>query len=159
MILTLMVTIGIFTQSGALVSVREYVPECNLTTKYVEGPGPFVDVIEGYYDNPEDTSKDCRVLLWEQVQALNPGVYYVALSSGGEYGPFSTPFTRSSPPQPPPNGCWDGPTFYSEGTIKTWQWKPAQVKANMTKLGPAWVDWRTTKANRNWQWMEARCAG
>ena len=157
MCLLLAVTIGIFAESGELVSEREYAPECDLVPKYVEGPGPFVNVTEGYFDDPYDVSKDYRVLLLDQVYALPPGTYRVAVSFGDEYGPLSSPFTRTQPPQT--SGCWDGPTFYSTGTIRTWQWEPKQVKANMTALGPAWVDWRTTKANKKWQWMEARCAG
>ncbi len=119
----------------------QYTPTCGLSPKQAESPLPLVDPLEGYYDDPADITKDCRVPLATQMAALPVGSYKAAVKVGTSiYSPLSTAFAVSAAQVtthpcdgvPPTTGtvvegsrlliwCWDGKDANGNATTIT-QW-------------------------------------
>lgn len=154
-------TLAVLNAAGAVVSTQDYTLECRLSPKFKETL-PVVDPVEWYYDDPADSTFDCRALVAAQAQSLPPEQgYRFAMLVNGEYQHLSNPFTRSAPPPPPPvTTCsYNGVAYTAPITITMQLRAKTEVDERASLKTRGWTfPQKASKVNKQWEWWEATCA-
>jgi hypothetical protein len=106
-------------------------PTCNQPLG-VETPSPILNPQTGFWVDPANSARECRVNIASQIAALPVGGYKGAVRLGaGVYGAFSTAFAVAAQPAHP---C-DGPPPSSGATVagpRTVAWCHSGLDANGT---------------------------